>query len=447
MNTSIGHCGHPSRLPVRLALALAWAAAPVSALAAQFTVGPQGEFASLQAAIDASAGQTGDHDIRVQRGTYLERVDIQLNGQVMVMTGGWTGDFDEQLIDPANTTLSSGFDGRPLTIHGSSGMLILSGLTIAGGYVVDGNGGGVLVNLDGPVTVLLSEIVLALNWVSSQQPLFQGTGVAATVRNGASFVLRDCDVNSNHAETGSRNVIGAVYLGAWTQGIARMQRCRIRNNRTTLTFDGDLPAVTAVAGISVQAELELLDNRIHDNPGVHALDNVVRLVSSRHLRFERNTLHGQPGVTQLFVLSANPTPEQALIRNNLIIGGGVGLLLASEPVVADHNTIVEYTTTGIQWTGIATWYNNIVFGHGPASNVTPPAGNLTGVDPGFVDAAAGNYRLSAHSPAVDAAVTVPGLSPPEQDLDGRPRPVGAAADIGAFERDDVLFADGFEPSD
>lgn len=120
MNTSIGHRSHPWRLPVRLALALAWAAAPVSAMAALFTVGPQGEFASLQAAIDATAGQTGDHDIRIQRGTYLERVNIHLNGQVLVMSGGWTGDFDEQLIDPANTTLSSGFNGRPLTIHGST---------------------------------------------------------------------------------------------------------------------------------------------------------------------------------------------------------------------------------------------------------------------------------------------------------------------------------------
>ena len=446
MDISIEHRSHRWHIPAQLVLALALAAAPLSAVAAIFTVGPQGEFASLQAAIDTAAGLSGDHDIRIQRGTYLERIHIQLNGQVVVMTGGWTGDFDEQLIDPANTTLSSGFEGRPLTIDGSSGILIASGLTIAGGLVVDGDGGGVLVTLDGPATVVLSEVVLSLNRVSSQLPLSQGTGIAATLRNGASFVLRDCDVNSNHAEPGSRNVIGAVYIAAWNQGFARMQRCRIRNNRTTLTTDGDLPAVTAVAGISASAELELLDNSIHDNPGVHALDNAVRLVTSSRLRFERNTLHGQPGITQVFVLSAMPAPGQAMVRNNLIVGGGIGLFLGSEPVIADHNTIVGFSTTGIMWNGTATWYNNIVYGDGPASNVTPPAGNLTAVDPGFVDAAAGNYRLAVHSPAVDAAVTVPGLPPLDHDLDGRPRPAGSAADIGAFERDETLFADGFDPS-
>ena len=47
----------------------------------------------------------------------------------------------------------------------------------------------------------------------------------------------------------------------------------------------------------------------------------------------------------------------------------------------------------------------------------------------FVDAAGADFHLLPSSPAVDAAtdMAVP------VDLDGNPRPVGPAPDIGAFE--------------
>ncbi len=55
-------------------------------------------------------------------------------------------------------------------------------------------------------------------------------------------------------------------------------------------------------------------------------------------------------------------------------------------------------------------------------------------DPGFVDAAGGNYRLAAGSPLIDAGDPA-GLQAGESstDLDGNPRIVGAAHDVGAYE--------------
>jgi hypothetical protein len=59
-------------------------------------------------------------------------------------------------------------------------------------------------------------------------------------------------------------------------------------------------------------------------------------------------------------------------------------------------------------------------------------GNVEGAERGwFVDAASGNLRLSsAGTRAIDAGVPV---SEPGEDLDGRPRTVGARPDAGAFE--------------
>ncbi len=58
-------------------------------------------------------------------------------------------------------------------------------------------------------------------------------------------------------------------------------------------------------------------------------------------------------------------------------------------------------------------------------------GNLNS-NPQFVDAAAGNFRLSSSSPAINAGdSSVPAL--PAIDLDGNPRIIGAAVDMGAYE--------------
>ena len=60
----------------------------------------------------------------------------------------------------------------------------------------------------------------------------------------------------------------------------------------------------------------------------------------------------------------------------------------------------------------------------------------------------GYFSLPATSPAVDAALScldASGTITIADDQRGRPRPYGTNCDLGAYERDDFIFANGFEP--
>ena len=71
------------------------------------------------------------------------------------------------------------------------------------------------------------------------------------------------------------------------------------------------------------------------------------------------------------------------------------------------------------------------------NNVSLPAGVIgfgnKDLDPQFVNAGAGNFRLQQGSPAIDAAQTCQGFPLLPLDLGGNVRPQGAAADMGAYE--------------
>ncbi|WP_338877371.1 choice-of-anchor Q domain-containing protein (plasmid) [Spirosoma sp. SC4-14] len=69
-----------------------------------------------------------------------------------------------------------------------------------------------------------------------------------------------------------------------------------------------------------------------------------------------------------------------------------------------------------------------------ATDGKDPVGQALGkgeriADPCFIDGQSGNYRLRAHSPAIDAGLLLKYVL----DFDQRPLPVGRTVDIGAFE--------------
>jgi hypothetical protein len=169
---------------------------------------------------------------------------------------------------------------------------------------------------------------------------------------------------------------------------------------------------------------------------------------------------GTPGRNQGVIQVAGATP---LVVSDLLVadGDGAGLFLATSgttcTLTAGNLTVAGHPDTGLQLSEQSCPLrieNSIVFGNATSSGTNHQvfsgspevsAESLIGIDPEFVDAASGDYRLAAGSPAVGAGDAGFASVGPFDAVHG-PRVVGAELDLGALERG-ALFADDFEHGD
>jgi len=121
------------------------------------------------------------------------------------------------------------------------------------------------------------------------------------------------------------------------------------------------------------------------------------------------------------------------VSNSIIRGPATSLVAEATNTVGPTST----ATLNVSYTDYQTVSPSGAIGTNGAGGVALGAGNVVNVDPGFVNAAAGNYHLSAGSPVADKGN--PGTSGPATDRDGAARVldgdavVGAIRDLGAYE--------------
>jgi len=111
-------------------------------------------------------------------------------------------------------------------------------------------------------------------------------------------------------------------------------------------------------------------------------------------------------------------------------GGGSGIAVGSDHGTVHNNVVVSNNGgLGIMVSG-PTASHNLVWGNAVDYPRGGPGPGDLALDPLFADAAGGDFRLRAGSPAVDAGTSAHSTA---ADLEGRARPQGAAPDLGAFE--------------
>ena len=279
---------------------------------------------------------------------------------------------------PDETILCGGVATRCAYVGSNA---VLSGFTLTDGAVQNGSGGGVWCENSGVV----SNCVLSGNSAGS----CGGGAYGGTLRN--------CTLIGNSASWGG----GAHDAALWA--------CEISSNFVAIGGSGG---------------------------GVDSCTANLCVIS-------RNMASGSGGGGAF-----ESTLNNCLVADNLaLLGGGTCASTANSCTIVGNWAGSGFPDDGTGGGGCAgsTLINCIVYGNGATTgsnylgsafqhSCTAPdpggTGNATS-DPQFVDAAAGNYRLAAGSPCINAGDNA--AAPGGTDLDGNPRVIFETADMGAYE--------------
>ena len=143
-------------------------------------------------------------------------------------------------------------------------------------------------------------------------------------------------------------------------------------------------------------------------------------------------------------ININYTDNATVLNNttyqNGVSDGGPGVGIESEFIAQNSSNVrvynnIFYGRTGEKVTEVNSsaiaHNNNLTFG-GTGTPYFTGNQNITGLDPQFVDAANGDFRLSDTSPALNAGSSSPGQFT-AKDILSVDRPQGSGVDIGAYE--------------
>lgn len=150
----------------------------------------------------------------------------------------------------------------------------------------------------------------------------------------------------------------------------------------------------------------------------------------RNLKIINNTFV-VPGTSAGWAIALSEDGGGHVIFNNILIKEGTGggsIRVDNLNFSSNHNAVIDRFSRDNENTtiGLATWRT-----FGPDKDQNSFLSTSSDL---FVNPAADNYQLRAGSPAIDAGISaLAGISVPSADIAGIPRPRGPASDMGAHE--------------
>lgn|GEM_PF-3759518 len=435
--------------------------------AATITVGPAGTFSTIQQGISAALLRGGDNDVRVESGSYGENLVLDMSSGNLTLSGGWDSAFATQTSDPTDTTISGGASGRVLDATLSGGSLLIRYFLVIGGSAPD-RGGGMNFLLSKSASAQVIKTNFAFNTVTASSTNNARGGAIYAELHDSSFFDIDSDQINDDSVTVANGFAngGGVYIDQFDGSQVFVLNNSMRGN----VAGAGGPAGSCSAGaieiaLKNSAHSSFIGNRIVQNSlqasggsdaGFAGASFGAACDGGCQVDISQNVFDQNIGTTgaQLNIGMASSTGTPSINVNDLLVsrgnGSGMQVLLYGGVAHLTNLTIADNASTGLSFLADSTitLYNTIAFGNGTDLAVSGDAAqegnNLVGVDPHFIDAPHGNYRLQSDSLARDAGDDSPPGGLPTQDLDGYARVFGAHVDIGAYEIGDEIFANGFD---
>ncbi len=347
-------------------------------------------------------------------------------------------------------------ENRSVTLEG---LRITRGAAFRGAGILIRQGASVIVRAcwiydniaerySGGIHVYSGTLMVSDSRVYSNTAGWDGGGI--NVSHSSAALMR----NYIYSNTATTYNAGGVYLNYASNVL--LEGNRIYNN--TANYHG-----SGVYSWSSDNVI-LRDNHIYENEVVSGSGSGIYCVNSQKVRLESNHIDNNTAVTGGGGIEIQQT-DDVTMTNNLVVenqltqptGEGTGILIGDSTIHSLHDTIAS-NTSGMGWgiavqTGSSVWMTNtIVVSHTVGISVSSHSaatldttlwangtdwagsGNITTANdvqgnPAFLAPAEGDYHISPASAAIDRGIP----SSVTVDMDGDPRPTGAAPDTGADE--------------
>lgn len=374
---------------------------------------------ALQAAIDAAS--SGD-ELKVQAGTYIGNFTMKEGVNV---SGGWNESFTAQT-DYA-TILDANASGRVVNQEAAfSTLTIWSNLTIQNGNVT-GNGGGAWLCVNGQ----LKHCTITNN---------TSTGYGGGVGNDAtgSVLIEDCIISSNTGVAGGgvrmkgemrnskiySNNSTAAGGGVVMLGGAAMYNCIIRNNTVTGNNHGGVRILNTIA--CTMANCLIYGNTAVICGGV-SVEGAIHYIYNNTIVNNNETTSTAAELPSCGLRCLNNA--NVVFANNVVWGNKVNGTVQSDQIRLNDNYVSNRAASY--------FLNNAVVHASVGTNTTV----LTATDPGFTDAANGDYTLLETSDLVDVGNNT--YAQGIKDLAGNARISGDNIDMGCYEYQYPILVDNY----
>ncbi len=402
----------------------------------------------LQSALTEAQNNAMDDVIHIAQGTYAGNfLYASTEENDLSILGGYSADFSSKDVDATNTILDGNNTDTVITLMASNTNtdITINGFTIQNGSTsateLYGKGGGVRVESGGQINItnnkvidntsydgsgayIEGDVVFSNNTFSSNTATHTGT---ITINSGNATLVNNV-ITSNSA-----NYIGGINVSTGSSFNTIIENNIISfNSGFGIYVNSDSAIITSNtvsnngSGINSRGSGGTVNNNlISDNTGkgidIDGGDNIV---------VTGNTIVNNDG--GLVVWLYYDEEDKAEITNNLFYGNrelqNFNIYNPSDILIFnDRND--NYISSVVVLTGNN--FDQSSDGIHIERPFTIDASNLNNIDPLFIDAANGDYRLSSDSPLIDQGAVTANVT--STDLDGNTRTVGSAVDMGAYE--------------